>query len=83
MDDQHGFRRLTGSLVDGDEVVERGLGDDSEAGPEPERILEAARDDVVGDADIDQVRQIIAGGGLARGEADRAGIAADDRRDSR
>ena len=38
---------------------------------------------VLGDADVDQVRQIVAGGGLARGEADRAGIAADDRRDSR
>src|SRR4029453_18431754 len=54
-----------------------------EPGPEPERVLEAARDDVVGNPDVDQVGQVVAGGRLAGGEADRAGIAADDGRDAR
>ena len=68
--DHHRLGRLAGLVVDGDEVVERGLGNDAEARPEAEGILEAARDDVVGDADVDHVGQVVAGGGLAGGEAD-------------
>src|SRR5262249_7047264 len=81
--DHHCLGRLAGLVVDGDEVVERGLRNHSEAWPEPERVLEAARDDVVGAADVDDIGQIVAGGGLTGGEADRAGIAADDGRDAR
>ena len=43
-----------------DEVVERGLGDDAEAGTEAERVLQAARDDAVGDADVDDIGQVVA-----------------------
>jgi len=81
--DHHGLGRLAGLVVDGDEIVERGLRNHSKAGPEPERVLEPAGDDVVGDADVDHVRQVVAGGGLTGSEADRARIAADDGRDVR
>src|SRR5262249_46773588 len=81
--DHHRLGRLAGLVVDGDEVVERGLGNDAEAGPEPERVLESAGDDVVGDADVDHVGQVVAGGGLTGGKADRAGIATDNGRDAR
>ena len=63
-------------------LVERRLGDDAEAGAEAEGVLQAARDDAVGDADVDHIRQLIARGGLAGREADVAGIAADDAGDA-
>ena len=69
-------------VVDGGEIGERRLGDDAEAGAEAERVLQAARDDGVGDADVDHVRQLIARRGLRGGEADVAGIAADDAGDA-
>ena len=69
--DHHGLGRLAGLVVDGDEIVERGLGDDAEAGAEAERVLQPAADDGVGDADVDDIGQVVAGGGLADGEADR------------
>src|SRR5712692_5950145 len=50
--DHHGLGRLAGALVDGGEVIERGLGDDAETRTEAERVLEAAGDDAVGDADV-------------------------------
>ena len=78
MHDHHRLGRLAGLVVDGDEIVERGLGDHAEARAEPERVLQAARDDAVDDADVDQVGQVVARGGLAGGQADRAGVAADD-----
>ncbi len=81
--DHHRLGRLAGLVVDGDEVVERCFCNHSEARPEPECVLEAACDDVVGDAHVDHVRQVVAGGGLTSGKADRAGIAADDGRDAR
>jgi hypothetical protein len=68
--DYHSFGRLAGLIVDRHKVIERRLGDDTESGPEPERVLEAAGDDVVGHADIDNVGKIIARGCLASGEAD-------------
>ena len=76
--DHHGLRGLAGLLVDGHEIVERGLGDHAEARTEPERVLQAAGDDAVDHADVDDIGQVVARGGLARGEADAAGIAADD-----
>ena len=78
--DHHGLRGLVGLIVDGDEIVDRGLGDDAEARSEPERVLQAAADDAVDHADVDDIRQVVARGGLAGGKADAAGVAADDRR---
>ena len=80
--DHHGLRGLVGLLVDGDEVVERGLGDDAEARAEAEGVLQAAADDAVDHADVDDIGQVVARRGLAGGEADAAGVAADDRRDA-
>ena len=76
--DHDGFRRLSGAVIDGDEIVERRLGNDAEARPEAEGVREAARDDAVGDADVDHIGQFIAGRRLRRGQADVAGITADD-----
>ena len=56
----------------------RGFGADAEARREAEGVLQPARDDLVGDADIDEIGQVVARGGLRGGEADRAGEAADD-----
>ena len=80
MHDHHGFGRLAGFIVDGDEVGERGLGQNAKTRAEAEGVLQAAGDDGVGDADVDDIRQIVAGRGLGRRQADRAGVAADDRR---
>ena len=79
--DHHRLRRLVGLIVDGDEIVERGLGDDAEARAEAERVLQPAGDDAVDHADVDDIGQVIARRGLAGGEADAAGVAADDGRD--
>ena len=76
--DHHRLRRLAGAVVDRGQVVERRLGDDPEAGAEAEGVLEAAGDDAVGDADVDDIGQIVARGGLADRETDRRGITADD-----
>ena len=75
--DHHRLRGLAGLLVDGHEVVDRGLGDHAEARTEPEGVLQAAGDDGVDHADVDDIGQVVARGGLARGKADAAGIAAD------
>ena len=72
MHDHHGLGRLAGLVVDGDQICQRGLGDDAEAGAEAERVLQAARDDGVGDADIDDVGQVVACRGLRGGKADRS-----------
>ena len=53
--DHHRLGGLAGLIVDGHEVVEGGLGNDPEARPESEGILETTGDDVVGDSHIDQV----------------------------
>ena len=76
--DHDGLRRLAGRIVDGGEIVERGLGDDAEARTEAEGVLEAAGDDAVGDPHVDHVGKVVARGGLARRQADRAAVAADD-----
>ena len=75
--DHHRLGRLAGLVVDGDEIFQGGLGNDAEARAEAEGVFQAAGDDAVDDADVDHVGQIVARRGLARGEADRAGIAAD------
>ena len=82
MHDHDGLCRLARRVVDRGEIGQRGLRDDAEAGAEAERVLQAARDDAIGDADVDHVRQLIACSRLRRGEADIAGIAADDCRDA-
>ena len=76
--DHHGLGGLAGLVVDGGEIGQRGFGDNAEAGAEAEGVFQAARDDAVGDADIDYVRQLIARRSLGGSEADVAGIAADD-----
>ena len=53
--DHHRLGGLAGLIVDGHEVVEGGLGNDAEARPESEGVLETTGDDVVGDPHIDQV----------------------------
>ena len=80
MNDHDGFRRLSSAVIDGDEIVERRLGNDPEAGPEAESIGEPASDDAVSDADVNHIGQFIAGGRLRRGQTDVAGITANDAR---
>jgi len=80
--DYDGFRRLAGRIVDGGEIGKRRLGDDAEAGSEAEGVFQPARDDGVGNADVDHVRQLIACRGLRGGKTDVAGIAADDAGDA-
>ncbi|MCZ7676233.1 MAG: hypothetical protein M5U35_10625 [Roseovarius sp.] len=63
-------------------VADGELGADREARREAEGVGQAARGDLVGDAHIDHVGQIVARGGPAGGQADRAGKAADDGRDA-
>ena len=50
------------------------------AGAEAEGVLQAALDDLVGDADVDHVRQVVPGRGLRRRQADRRRVGADDGR---
>ena len=76
--DHHGLGRLAGAVIDRHQIVERRLGDDAETGAEAEGVLQAALDDRVGDADVDDVRQIVARRGLRGGKADRRSVAADD-----
>jgi hypothetical protein len=76
--DHDRLRRLVGLIVDGDQIVEGGLGDDAEARPEPERVLQPPGHDGVDHPDVHDVRQVIARRGLAGGEADTAGVAAND-----
>ena len=64
------------------QICQRGLGDHAEAGTEAEGVLQAARHDRVGDADVHDIRQIVARRGLRGGEADAAGVAADDGADA-
>ena len=60
------------------EIGQRGLGNHAETGTKAERVLQAARDDAIGDTDVDDIGQLIARRRLGGGEADVAGIAADD-----
>ena len=55
----------------------------AETRAEAERVLETAGDDAVGDPNVDDIGQIITGGGLGGGKTDRGGIAADDAGDAR
>ena len=74
--------RLAGLFVDGDQIFQRGLGNHAEAGAESKSILQAAGDDRVGDADVDDVGQVVARRGLGGGKTDAAGVAADDGADA-
>jgi len=80
--DHHRLRRFAGLVVDGDKVVQCGLGDNAETGAEAEGILQAASDDAVDHTDIHDVRQIVARSRLACRQAYRACIAADHRADA-
>ncbi len=82
MHDHDGLRRLTRRVVDCGKIGQRGLRDNAEAGAEAERILQPARHDAIGDADVDHVRQLVTSGGLRRSKANIAGITADDCRDA-
>jgi hypothetical protein len=82
MHQDHGLGGLAGGIVEGHEIVERALGDDAEAGREAEGVGQAAGDDLVRDADIDDIAEIIARRRLGGGKADRTGEAADDRHDA-
>ncbi len=80
--DHHGLCGLAGLIVQHDQIVERSLGNDAKARAEAKRVFQPAGDDRVDDADIDDIGQVVARSGLARGEADAAGVAADDRRNT-
>ena len=73
--DHHRLRSLAALVVDRDQIVECGLGDDAEAGAEAEGVLQAASHDAVHHADVDNVGQVVARRGLAGGETDAAGVA--------
>ena len=51
-------------------------------GPKRKVFFRPRADDAVGHADVDDVGQVVARRGLARGKADAAGVAADDRGDA-
>jgi len=61
VNDHHRLGDLAGLIVDADEIVERGLGNDAKARAEAERVLQSAGDDAVNDADVDDIGQIVAG----------------------
>ena len=65
MNDHDGLGGLAGLIVDGGEIGQRGFGDHAKAGTKAEGVLQAARDDAIGDADVDDIRQLIARRGLA------------------
>ena len=67
--DHHGLRSLAGRIVEGDEIVECAFRDNAKAWAEAEGVLETARHDRVGDADVDHVGQVVARRRLARCEA--------------
>ena len=83
VDDHHGLGGLARKRVHDVEVVDRRAGDHLVARREAERVLQAALDDRVGDADVDHVRDVVLGRGLRGGKADRACVGADDRRYAR
>ena len=78
MHDDDGLRGLAGRVVEPAQVFQRSRGDLAEAGAEAERVLEAAVDDLIGDADIADVGDFVARSGLRCGQHDRRGKAADD-----
>ena len=65
-------------LIDRDQIVECGIGDDTKAGAEAKSVLKTAGDDVVGNAHINQIRQLITGRSLAGRKANRTRITADN-----
>jgi hypothetical protein len=78
MNDHHRLRRLAGVVVEGNEIVKRRLGDDAEAGAEPERVFQAAGNNAVDNAHVHDIREVIARGGLACRQADRARVSANN-----
>src|ERR1019366_9515527 len=57
-------------------------GDHAKSRTEAERVLQSARDNGVGDADVNDIRQLIACRRLAGRKTNRTGIAADNGRDA-
>src|SRR6516165_11870299 len=76
MHDHDCLRWLAGLIVDRNEIVECGLGNDAESGPEPECVLSSPRDYTIHHTHVDDIRQIVTRRSLAGSEADRTGIAA-------
>ena len=79
VNDHHRLCRLACLVVDGDEVVERSLGDHAEARSETERVLQPARHDGVDHAYVNHVGEVVTRGGLACRKANGAAVSADDR----
>src|SRR5262245_54289455 len=77
----HGVGRLAGLLVDGCQIGQCGLRNDTEARTEPESILESASDNYVGDSDIDDIWKLVARRRLRCRQANLAGVSTDDAAD--
>ena len=77
VDDHHRLGGLAGDGVEDMQVVDRDLRAYLVARAEPEGVLQAALDDLVGHPDVDHVRQPDLGRRLCGGQADRAGVRAD------
>ena len=71
--------RLAGSIIDRDQIIQSRGSHGAKARPEAEGIRQAARDDLIGYADIHNIRQVIARRCLGSGQADRAREAAHNR----
>ena len=56
-----GLGGLAGAVVELDEIFDSRGGDGAEAGAEAEGVLQAAVDDLVGNADVADVGEIVAG----------------------
>src|SRR5262249_58236659 len=77
MNDDGGLRDLASVVVDGDEIVERRLGNDAETGTEAERVLQPAGDYAVDHAHVHEIRKVVTRRRLACRQADRACVASD------
>ena len=64
MHDHHGPGGPFRLLIDGDEVGQRGSGDHTKAGRKAEGILETARNDSIGNANVHEVGQVATRRGL-------------------
>ena len=73
MHDHRGLGRAAGRRVDLLQRVQRDRRDLAEAGREAERVGQAARDDLIDDADVDEVRQIVLGRSLGGRKRDAGG----------
>jgi hypothetical protein len=82
VNDDRALGDLAGAAVDAVERLDRLVDAFAEARLEAEHVVQPAIGDQVGGPDIDDVRDAVLGGGLARGQHDGALEAADDRGDA-